>query len=382
MDLTSVSALASVDPAARDALVGEDGSPFLEWPWLAGLEASGCAVPETGWTPRHLLVRDADGRLVGACPLYEKTHSHGEFVFDHSWALAAERAGIAYYPKLLSAVPFTPVSGARLLVAPDVDRAELAGLLAEGLLERCRSEGRSSIHVDFCLEREARELAALGFATRRGLAYHWRDRDHGDFGGWLGSLRHKRRSQVRRERRLVAEAGVDVAVLAGDALPDALFSTLFDLYRGHVARFGPWGRRYLTRGFFDWLARRWRHRLVAVIARRSGRVVAAALNVRKGRTLYGRYWGASEEIPCLHFEVCYYAAIEWCLDHGVRRFDAGVQGGFKRTRGLDPTPTVSMHFLEDPLLAEGVGRFLAWERTELTETLALLRKHTAGKRGR
>lgn len=369
--------VARVAAGEWNALVGDE-SPFLEWEWLASLEEAGCVGPETGWAPRPLLLREA-GRLVAACPLYVKGHSEGEFVFDWGWADAASRAGISYYPKLLVGVPFTPVAGARLLVAPGEDRALRARQLAAALAELCRGNGLSSAHVNFCRGDEHEALAEAGFLPRMGLQYHWANPGCGSFDEWLGSLRSKRRNQVRRERRELAEQGLAIERLAGDAIPGALFEPMFELYLSTI-RSNPWGRQYLNARFFELLAKRFRRRLCFVIARAGEEIVAGTVNVQKGDALYGRYWGAFRPLRHLHFNVCYYAGIEHCLEHGLRRFEPGAGGEYKQLRGFDAVPTWSFHWLADPRLRRAVEHFLARERAELGHAIDWYRAHSANRR--
>ncbi len=366
-----------VAPGAWNALAAAD-SPFLEWEWLASLEESGAVGPETGWAPKPLVVRDA-GRLVAAVPLYLKGHSEGEFVFDWSWADAAERAGIAYYPKLLVGVPFTPVTGGRLLTAPDVDRAALLPVLARALRELCDANRLSGVHVNFCRGDEREALEAEGFLGRLGFQYHWRRDGEGSFDDYLGRLRSKRRNQVRRERREIGRQGVAVEALHGEAIPDELFATMFDVYLSTI-RENPWGRQYLNRRFFELLRERFRHRLCFVVARREGDVVAGTVNVQKDDALYGRYWGAFETLRNLHFEVCYYAGIEHCIERGLDRFEPGAGGHYKQMRGFDARPTWSCHYLTDPRLSDAVSRFLAAERAEARDAIDWYVDHTAFRR--
>ncbi len=368
-----------VPRAAWDALVG-DGSPFLEWDWLALLEDSGAATAATGWLPRPLTLWEGE-RLVGACPLYVKGHSLGEFVFDQNWAAAAARAGIAYYPKLLVAVPFTPVTGARFLAAPGAERGELIVTLAAALEATCSESHLSSAHVNFCLPDEAAALEARGWLVRTGWQYHWTNPGFASFEDYLGSLRSKRRNQVRRERRELAAEGVEIVTYAGDDIPDALFPRMFTLYRRTVEQL-PWGQQYLDEGFFTLARERLRARLVFVVARQDGEVIAGTFNVAKGDTLYGRYWGAERALRHLHFNVCYYAGIEHCIAHGLRRFEPGAGGEFKLWRGFDPTATASLHWLRDPRLAEAVRRFLVQERRAVARELGWLGERSALRRDR
>ena len=370
--------VAAVPRDAWNALVG-DASPFLEWEWLASLEEAGCVGAERGWQPRPLVVRE-DGRLVAACPLYVKQHSEGEFVFDWGWADAAHRAGIDYYPKLLVGVPFTPVAGARFLTGPGIDRAEGVATLAAGLRTLCDENGLSGAHVNFCLADERDALERSGWLVRVGLQYHWKNAGYATFDDYLGHLRSKRRNQVKRERRGVAEQGVTTEAVCGDDIPDDLFEPMFGCYRATVdAHY--YGRRYLNRRFFELLRERFRHRLCFVVARHGSDVVAGTTNVVKGDALYGRYWGDLRPFRYLHFDVCYYAAIEHCIRSGLARFEPGAGGDYKFLRGFDPQPTWSLHYLADPRLARAVARYLESERADAKHTIEVLHRHSQLKRG-
>ena len=373
--------LKAVREAPRDAwnaLVG-DGSPFLEWEWLTTVEDSGSAVPAAGWLPQHLTLWE-DGQLVGACPVYVKGHSLGEFVFDQGWAAAAGRAGISYYPKLLVGVPFTPVTGARFLTAAG-GRGEIIDVLAEALEARCRREGYSSVHVNFCLPDETAVLAERGWLQRTAYQYHWSNPGFATFDDYLAGLRSKRRNQVRRERRAPAEDGVEIAVHTGAEIPAALLSRMFDLYRATIERL-PWGQQYLERRFFELAGERLRHRICVVVARQGDEVIAGTFNVQKGDALYGRYWGATRALRHLHFNVCYYTAIEYCIRSKLRRFEPGAGGEFKQLRGFEPSATESMHFLVDRRLADAVREFLGRERRAIAAEMRWLEEQTALRRDR
>jgi len=374
-----VRGMAGVSREEWDALVGGEGSPFLEWDWLASLEESGCATPETGWAPHHLVVRNG-GELVAAAPLYLKGHSAGEFVFDHAWADAAERAGLTYYPKLLGAVPFTPATGGRLLTRPGTDRTALLQTLAEALRDICNANRISSVHVNFCTDDEIEALRASGFLHREGLQYHWRNHGYACFDDYLANLRSKRRNQIRRERREIANAGISIEVHEGEAVPDELFEPMFRVYLSTVDKLF-WGRQYLNREFFDLLRRRFKRRLCFIVARRRGKIVAGTFNVQKAGTFYGRYWGNFREIRNLHFEVCYYAAIEHCIARGFQRFEPGAGGEFKYWRGFEPAHTHSMHYLRDPRFAAAVEGFLDRERLYVDETVTEMQERSPVKTG-
>jgi predicted N-acyltransferase len=358
--------IARVPREEWNALVGGE-SPFLEWDWLASLEQAGTLDGASGWEPRPLVVREA-GRLVAACPVYVKQHSEGEFVFDFAWAEAAARAGIPYYPKLLVGVPFTPVTGGRLLVAEGRDRAPVVRALAGALRELCVDGGFSGVHVNFCREAEIAPLEASGYQLRLGLQYHWRNAGYRCFEDYLGAFRSKRRNQIRRERRALAQQGVEIQVLLGDEIGDELIEPIYRCYRSTVEQH-VWGRQYLNREFFGLLVRRFRHRLCFVVARRAGELVAATANIVKDGALYGRYWGALCELRHLHFNVCYYAAIEWAIAQGIARFEPGAGGDYKYLRGFEARPTYSMHFLAEPRLAAAVARFLDEERVHAASVI-------------
>ncbi len=359
-----------------NALVG-DRSPFLEWDFLASLEDAGILGEPSGWIPKPLVAREG-GRLIAACPLYLKTNSEGEFVFDFSWADAAYRAGVEYYPKLLVGVPFSPVSGARFLVHPDADRVAWIERLGRALREICRSNDLSSVHVNFCQPDEAAILNEIGFHTRIGLQYHWHNHGYECFEDYLGAFRSKRRNQVRRERREMNDQGVTIRTYAGDEITPELVDPMYRFYLSTI-RSRAWGREYLNRKTFELLIERFRERLVFVVAEQAGEKIAGTFNVQKGDALYGRYWGATRMVRHLHFNVCYYAAVEHCIDHGLTRFEPGAGGDYKQMRGFDATPTFSAHFLADPRLDHAIEQFLENERAQAENTIDWYRENSALK---
>lgn len=377
-----------VNRVARDEwddLVGDE-TPFLEWDWLASLEDARAVGPETGWLPRPLLARDG-GRLVAACPVYLKTHSEGEFVFDFAWAEAAARAGIQYYPKLLVGVPFTPVTGARFLIAAGVNRGETIRQLGSALREICLNGKLSGVHINFCREHEAAALADGSdgvridddaYMLRIGVQYHWQNANYRTFDDYLAQFRSKRRNQIKRERREMQRQGISIETLTGDAITDDLIEPMFSCYLATIEN-RYWGRQYLNPRFFELLRDRFRHRLCLVVARRDGEVIAGTTNVIKGDTLYGRYWGALQNARYLHFNVCYYAAIEHCISVGIARFEPGAGGDYKFLRGFDAQPTYSLHFLAEPRLARAVARFLERERADAHAVIDHLRENSVLK---
>jgi predicted N-acyltransferase len=335
------------------------GSPFLRFDFLNALEEANCAVERTGWAPQHLVVEDEAGRAAAVLPLYLKTHSQGEYIFDHAWADAYERAGGQYYPKLLSAVPFTPVTGARLLVRPDVDEGEGRRLLAGGALTLCNRYGASGVHVNFPTDPEWRWLGEQGFALREGQQYHWQNAGYATFEDFLGALSSGRRKTIRRERREALE-DVEVVQLTGAELTEEHWDAFFRFYMDTGSR--KWGRPYLTRAFFSLLGETMADRVLLILARRHGRWIAGALNLIGDDCLYGRHWGCTEEVAFLHFELCYYQAIEWAITHGLPRVEAGAQGQHKIARGYLPKPVYSAHYIADAALRGPVEAFLRRER--------------------
>jgi predicted N-acyltransferase len=373
-----IESLQEVNPAEWDALVG-DASPFLEWGWLSSMEESRCVVPKTGWQPQHLAVYDGQ-RLIAACPLYLKGHSMGEFVFDHGWADAAQQAGIEYYPKMLVAAPFTPATGIRFLTAPGSDRRSLIQLLGKTLQQICRQNEFSSVHVNFCLPDEAEALGEIGYLKRMGLQYQWLNYEYKTFDDYLAHFRNKRRNQIKREMREMDQLGVTIEAHSGEEITDELFPYMYQLYKAHIDKL-YWGRQYLRSEFFDLLAERFRKNLCFVAARYRGEVIAGTINVQKSGVMYGRYWGCFRELRHLHFNVCYYAAIAHCIRNGMVRFEPGAGGDFKRLRGFDPQPTISMHFMAEPRFAEAVSRFLERERDQVDHTIDWLQQDSELKLG-
>jgi predicted N-acyltransferase len=335
------------------------GNPFIQFDFLDALETSGCAVERTGWGPQHISVADADGRVAAVMPLYLKSHSQGEYIFDHAWADAYERAGGRYYPKLLSAAPFTPATGARLLARPDVDPGEARTALIGGALAVCERFGASSLHVNFPTGDEWRWMGEQGLALREGQQYHWLNRGYRDFEGFLEALSSGRRKTIRRERR-DAQAGLEIVRLSGGDLSEAHWDAFFEFYMDTGSR--KWGRPYLNRRFFSLLHERMAGRVLLVMARRGGRWIAGALNLIGDDCLFGRNWGCVEDVPFLHFELCYYQAIEWAIERGLARVEAGAQGQHKIARGYLPAPVYSAHYIADPALRAPVEDYLVRER--------------------
>jgi predicted N-acyltransferase len=335
------------------------GNPFIRYDFLDAVEETSCAVERTGWGPQHLAVEDAAGRVAAVMPLYLKSHSQGEYIFDHAWADAYERAGGSYYPKLLSAAPFTPATGPRLLARPDVDVDAARGLLLGGALALCERYGASSFHVNFPTRDEWLWMGGHGMARREGQQYHWQNAGYATFEHFLGALSSGRRKTIRRERR-EAQAGLEIVALTGPALTEDHWDAFFRFYMDTGSR--KWGRPYLNRPFFSLLGERMADRVLLILARRHGRWIAGALNLIGDDCLYGRNWGCVEDVPFLHFELCDYQAIDWAISHGLARVEAGAQGQHKIARGYLPSPVYSAHYIADPALRGPVERFVAQER--------------------
>lgn len=361
-----------VAAAEWDALVPPD-DPFCTHAFLSTLEDSGSATRETGWMPAHVLVRDAAGTLLAAAPAYVKDHSYGEYIFDWGWAQACQRAGIPYYPKVVSAVPFTPATGRRLLVSPTAafSRDTLERAVLEGLRHVVDAAEAMSLHVLFCTEGErqrgAQLPAILGRVTSQ---FHWHDHGYGTFEGWLATFRSKARKEVRRERRRPEQLGATVHVVRGPDLTPAHWAALHSFY-GHTVE-KKWAREYLSPAFFQDFHTRLAPLAVALLAEVDGTYVAGALAFQRGTALFGRYWGCRPGYEPLHFELCYHRPIELCLDNGWTRFEAGAQGRHKIKRGLMPAETHSLHWLRHPGLADAVGRAVREETAEVREHNQLL----------
>lgn len=343
-------AVGDVEPALWDGFAGT-GDPFLSHRFLTLLEASGSVGGDSGWSPLPVLVEQS-GRALGAAPAYLKTHSQGEYVFDHGWAEAWERAGGAYYPKLQVTVPFTPCPGRRLLGhQPTALLAALESIVAQN--------GLSSAHITFCTPDEAAAAASRGWIERHGLQYHWHNRDYADFEAFLDVLSSRKRKAIRKERAAAVE-GVDILTLRGSQIEQSHWDSMWHFYQDTGAR--KWGQPYLTRAFFDRVGEVMGEASLLFLAHRDGVPIAGALNFIGRDTLYGRYWGAMEEIPFLHFELSYYRAIEWAIDHGLATVQAGAQGEHKLARGYQPVITRSAHFLPNAGFRTAVSEFVTGER--------------------
>jgi predicted N-acyltransferase len=361
--------IAEIGREAWDACALADQStanPFISFDFLDCLEQTGCAVERTGWGPSHLLLRDGDGQAAAAMPLYMKSHSRGEYVFDHAWAEAYQNAGGAYYPKLQSCAPFSPVTGPRLLVRPGIDPAEARTRLLAAALTLCERTGASGVNVTFPKLDEWTFMGEQGFLRRQDQQYHWFNQGYATFDDFLAALSSGRRKTIRRERR-DALAAVEVVALTGADLTEEHWDAFFGFYTDTGDR--KWGRPYLTRAFFSMLSQRMSERILLLMARKDGRWIAGALNLIGGDCLYGRHWGCTEDVPFLHFELCYYQAIEHAIRLGLPRVEAGAQGQHKIARGYLPCPVYSAHYIADPALRAPVARYLEQERQAVQQEM-------------
>ena len=357
----------------QETTLEQQYNPFISYDFLSSLELSQSVRTRGGWQPLHLLAEDSNGTLVGAVPCYAKTHSQGEYVFDHGWAEAYERAGGSYYPKLQVSVPFTPATGRRLLVRPGPEADAVRGALADSLMDICRRSNASSVHVTFATQPEWDLLGRRGFLKRTHQQFHWENAGYDSFDGFLAALASRKRKTIRREREDALSAGISVHWLTGADLTESVWDAFFDFYMETGSR--KWGRPYLTRPFYSMVGEKMRDRILLVMAKRNGRWIAGAINFIGSHTLFGRHWGAVEHHQFLHFELCYYQAIQYAIEHKLARVEAGAQGEHKISRGYLPTTTYSAHYIVDPGLRRAIEDFLKHERAyvaaagaELAET--------------
>jgi uncharacterized protein len=376
--------VADIGREAWDGCAGapeHQANPFVSYDFLDCLEESGSVHPRTGWAPRHLTVEDGCG-VAGVMPLYLKSHSQGEYVFDHSWAHAYERVGGRYYPKLQCAAPFTPATGPRLIARPGTNGPMVEATLASGAVSLCERLGASSLHITFLTEGEWGRLGRLGLLRRQDQQYHWFNRGYASFDDFLADLSSGRRKTIRRERR-DAVVELEIVALTGADLREEHWDAFFAFYMDTGGR--KWGRPYLNRRFFSLIGERMADRVLLLLARRGGKWIAGALNFIGADCLYGRHWGAVEDVPFLHFELCYYQAIEHAIALGLPRVEAGAQGQHKIARGYLPSPVYSAHYIADPALRRPVADFLEQERRAVAHEMDWLAaeyspfKETLGK---
>ncbi len=368
-------ALAGAGPQAA----GAPYNPFVSHAFLSSLEESGCAVRESGWLGQHLFLRSEDGVLLGAVPCYLKSHSQGEYVFDHGWADAFERAGGHYYPKLQVSVPFTPATGPRLLVRDGIAPDAVRHALAEGLKTLTDRLGVSSVHVTFARDEDIAALDDAGFLLRTDQQFHFFNRGYENYDDFLGTLASRKRKALKKERRTALENGIEIEWLTGAGLTEAVWDDFFAFYLDTGSR--KWGRPYLNRRFFSLIGERMADDILLVMARREGRYIAGAINFIGSDTLFGRNWGCIEHHPFLHFEVCYHQAIEFAITRGLSTVEAGAQGQHKLARGYEPVTTRSAHYIPHPGLRRAVAQYLELERRDVAEINRVLETHTPFRKG-
>ncbi len=375
LQIDVVASVAQIGAAEWDACAcpeavsgGAPNDPFTTYRFLRALEESRSVGAGTGWQPQYLVAR-AEGEIIAVAPMYAKSHSQGEYIFDHNFAHAYERAGGRYYPKLQIAVPFTPATGRRFLTKPGFESLGTQALV-QGAAKLCDQNGLSSLHVTFCTEAEAARGPDYGLLARTTQQFHWLNNGYADFDGFLAALSSRKRKNIRKERAQAQSFGGEIRQLTGDALEPHHWDAFWEFYQDTGAR--KWGMPYLTRRFFDEVQEHLRDDVVLVLAERDGRPVAGALNFIGRDVLYGRYWGCTEHHPCLHFELCYYQAIDFAIEHGLGRVEAGAQGEHKLARGYLPTHTHSLHWMRDEGFHEAIANYLEQERAAIEEDIEIL----------
>jgi hypothetical protein len=374
--LRQLSSIRDVDARAWNELAGSD--PFLRHEFLVALENSGCIGADTGWQPCHLVLGDGGEPLLGALPLYWKHNSHGEFVFDWSWADAYQRAGLPYYPKLVSSVPFTPATGSRLLIGDPANADAIADQLVNGALRLAVDSSASSLHILFPATVDRTHFLRHGFLERKGCQFHWHNDGYADFDDFLARFSSAKRKKARRERRRIVEAGIQFEHLRGDEPSRSDWDAIHRFYSRTFLRRGR--APYLKREFFDEISTTMPENLLIVLARFKGQPIATAICFRSADTLYGRYWGSLADFHSLHFEACYYQGIEYCIANGLQRFEPGTQGEHKISRGFSPHPTWSYHWLGNHAFREAIERYLTQETTHVDAYIGDLQEHVPYRR--
>ena len=373
MELKIITSIDSL-PAEQWNAVAGTSHPFLRFEFLAALERNGCTGEQYGWLPRHLVAFDDDRQLVGAVPLYLKDNSYGEFVFDHAWADAYQRAGLPYYPKSVVAVPYTPATGPRILISDTANREAVATQLIQLAQDWSQSENLSSLHWLFTNKEDTRRLKDAGFLLRLGCQFHWHNESYRDFDDYLSGFNSRKRKKIRRERRYVQEANIDIQIVHGHEATDSELKIMHDFYRTTFEN--KWGQPTLSLAFFQEIAVSMGEQLVFIIARNNQRIVAGAICLRSDDALYGRHWGCCEDYHSLHFETCYYQGIEYCIAQGLKLFEPGAQGEHKISRGFLPTPTWSAHWIRHAGFRDIIARYLDQETDAMREYMAELSGHS------
>ncbi len=358
--------------------VGRPFDPFVAHAFLSALEVSGSATADAGWAGCHVVLANGNGDVEGVCPMYLKNHSYGEYVFDHSWAHAFEQAGGSYYPKLQISIPFTPATGKRLLVGGAVDEAMAERHLMVGCIEAAKKLGVSSLHLTFVDEVQASHLADMGLLMRTDQQFHWENQHYKNFNEFLDTLTSRKRKVLKKERALALEPGIEIDWVTGAELQQQHWDAFYEFYMDTGAR--KWGQPYLTREFFDIIGNTFADHTLLILAKRDDRYIAGALNFIGGDTLFGRNWGCIEDHRFLHFEVCYYQAIDFAISRGLKRVEAGAQGAHKLARGYLPTKTYSLHWIAEPGLRQAIADYLENERTHVDADMIALKDHSPFKK--
>lgn len=379
MPISIIDSLDQLRAEDWNALIGPDQNPFLRHEFLVNLERHGCVGEHWGWQPRHLALHEASGRLLGAVPQYVKDNSYGELVFDWAWADAYQRSGLRYYPKLVSAVPYSPVTGRRLLIHPEAEHEAVARTLIEAALQEARAGDYSSLHWLFPDQADLKALEAQGFLRRSGLQFHWHNRGYRDFEHFLEGLTAKKRKTIKRERRRVREAGIRIEVLDGHHISEEQWALFNRFYRNTFERLG--GYATLNEAFFKAIGKELADQVVLALARDGDEYVAGALSLRSATTLYGRHWGCKADYHSLHFELCYYTGIEYCIAQGLSSFEPGAQGEHKVGRGFEPVPTWSAHWLAHREFSGIIERYLAQEEELMADYRDEMQEHLPFKTG-
>ena len=377
MNITIIGAIKETTPDEWNALAGND-NPFLRFEFLSALETHNCVGERYGWIPQHITVRDDDSNLIGAVPLYIKDNSYGEFVFDWGWADAYHRSGIEYYPKLVCSIPYTPASGPRLLIDTSVDYTKVADTLISAALSHATNLNVSSLHWLFTTEKDSQQLSKHGLMKRLGCQFHWNNNKYESFDHFLQTLTHGKRKNIKQERRRVKESNVEIEILDGHQASESHWATFHRYYESTFMKLG--GYATLSQSFFQEVGQTMPNNIMLVMAKHEGDYIASALSFRGSNTLYGRHWGCEKEINSLHFEACYYQGIEYCIEHGLKRFEPGAQGEHKISRGFLPTPTYSMHWIADPIFKKAIQEFLDHETVGMNNYINQLQLHSPFKR--
>ena len=366
--------ITDIDACDWDRLAGDD-NPFVSHAFLRALEVSGCASAAAGWQAQHILIyENTGGPPIGAMPLYLKSHSYGEYVFDHGWANAYERAGKQYYPKMQSCVPFTPATGPRFLTGKRKDSDQIIALLLNAAQQITTSRNASSLHITFMDEQSCKKAVDCGMLERNDIQYHWQNRDYNSFDDFLGSLTSRKRKQIKKERKLALESDIEIRWLTGADASEDDWDRFYEFYVDTGSR--KWGTPYLNRDFFSIISEEMPDKIVLMMACRDNIAIAGALNFIGSDVIYGRHWGCSEDVKYLHFELCYYQAIDYAIQHDLKYVEAGAQGQHKIARGYSPTKTYSSHWLSDPEFQQAVSHYLEDERLQIKLEISALNLHT------